>query len=127
MWFHNAHIWLLYVTFLNSWSEQFVVTQPYVKDNHILYYHMDVVWSVVSRHNYFTSTNHFVVQGWIRATPLYPTNTVLEGQLSTDTSNYFLGLSASFIQACTVPCHQISAVFDVTNNFVVTTFPIPCI
>ena len=50
----------------------------HIDNNHILYYHMDVLWSNILGHSYFASHDYLALQRWIKAMFLYPNNTALE-------------------------------------------------
>ena len=87
---------------------------------------MDEFRPIMIGFSYFTSADYLVVYRSIRAIFLYPTNTKLQGPNIYQYFKFFPGVVRHFHPGFTVvPCQQIIAVLDVTNHFVVTTFPIP--
>ena len=45
----------------------------YIRDNHILYYHIHAFRSAMLGHSYFVGPDYLVVSKWFRATLLLPT------------------------------------------------------
>ena len=97
----------------------------YINDNLILHYHMDAFKSTMLQCRYLVCPDYMVVQGWIRATLLSPTDTILARPSSHQYIKFFSGtvryLTSGFF---IVPCHHLVAVLHVTNDFIVRAFPI---
>ena len=60
---------------LNLHTQQDIdhITMALIFNNaHIIYYHMDVTWSMGLVQTYFTHPDYFVVQCWVCVTYLFP-------------------------------------------------------
>ena len=86
---------------------------------------MVIFMSLMKGHNYFRSPDYLVVQGWITAMLLYPTNIHFAEPNVHHYTKFFLRVVGYDLTGNTiVPCHRIVAVFDSAHHLVTTTFPV---
>ena len=115
-WFTKTCLRVLHVMFLIIWITNSNMAL-YIHDQHILYYHMDAYWSIMMWQSYFLHPNYLVVQRWIRATLIYPTNIILAGPNLHCFFKPFPGVVQYFHSGnTTVPCHHSVAVKDILNH-----------
>ena len=97
----------------------------HISDRNILYYHRNAYWLIMQGYSYFASPDYSVVQVWITATFLHPTNTLLTRPNVHHFLTFFLLVIKYFHYGNTIVfCHQDEAALDVPHCFDVTTFPI---
>ena len=97
----------------------------HINDNHTLCYHMYVYRLIMWGCRYFTSSDYLVVQGWMTAMHIHPTNILLAGPNINHFLKFFPGMVGYFQSSNgIVHYHQIVTVLDVPHQFFVDAYPV---
>ena len=92
-----------------------------IKNNLIIFNHMDAYHSYIQGWRYFVSPHYLVSKAWIKATVLFHSLIKLTGTYVSMYMKMFPGV-VRYWNSC-IPFHCIKAVIDVTHSFILTAYP----